>query len=413
MPRYGLPLVLLALFAPYGARAQPYFVEADATHLPAGPRPEAGMDVEAADLDGDGDLDLLFANEFQPNGVLINDGHGRFTDESARRFPALPTPLPGPPQVATGRDSEDIAVGDFDGDGDLDVVFVSEDDVRVGRTGVHEYYLNDGRGHFTVAPYRLPDSEANAVAVADVNGDGHLDLALGNAGQDGLLFGVGDGTFRDVTATHLPAEDRLCQDLEFADVDGDGDLDLVAGNEDGNRLYLNDGTGRFTDATAERLGALPDMETRKVTVADVDRDGDLDLVFSNVAFRPGKDPRSRLYLNDGTGRFADATATHLPDDIGMAIDAKAVDADGDGDLDLLFGRFPQTETVRTLANDGRGRFTDAALIPTVTGDALAIEVADLNGDRQTDLLFVFRSPALRDRLLLGIGRGATRGTGGH
>ncbi|HYE59276.1 MAG TPA: VCBS repeat-containing protein, partial [Rhodothermales bacterium] len=303
--------------------------------------------------------------------------------------------------------------GDFDGDGDLDVIFVSEDDVKLGRTGVHEFYLNDGRGVFSAAPFRLPDSESNAIAVADVDRDGKLDLAIGNAGQDFLLLGNGDGTFRDVTATHLPSETLLCQDLEFADVDRDGDLDLVLGNEDGNRLLLNDGTGRFTDATADRLGALANMETRKVTVADVDGDGDIDLFFANVTFIQGKDPRSRLYLNDGAGRFTDATATHLPAGNTIAIDAKFVDAEGDGDLDLVLGRFPQNQTVRTLVNDGQGRFADGPLFATVTGDALAIEVADLNGDRRPDLYFAFRAPFLRDKLLFGTRRATGIGEAGR
>ena len=138
-------LALLSLLAAAGTEgtAQSLFLDSTATHIPNSLMPQNGMDVEAADIDGDGDPDIIIANEFQPNVILINDGSGRFTNESAKR---IPQPV---------HDSEDIAVADFDGDGDLDIVFVSEDDF------VHEYYLNDGTGIFSDVGNRLPLSEAN------------------------------------------------------------------------------------------------------------------------------------------------------------------------------------------------------------------------------------------------------------
>jgi len=126
------------------------------------------------------------------------------------------------------------------------------------------------------------------------------------------------------------------------DADGDGDLDLYAvqggaipgmpgGTPAPNRLFLNDGTGRFTDAT-EASGAGHEGYGMGVSVADVDGDGDLDLYLTNV----GPDA---LLLNDGTGRFTDATAAAGLGDPGYGLGAAFFDADGDGDLDLFVANY--------------------------------------------------------------------------
>ncbi|MEL6594072.1 MAG: VCBS repeat-containing protein, partial [Bacteroidota bacterium] len=193
------------------------FVDATKQHLPAIKLLGNSMDVEPVDIDEDGDLDLVIANEFRPNIVLINDGEGHFTDGSAER---LPQPA---------HDSEDIALGDFDADGDIDIVFVAEDDQT------NEYYLNDGKGYFSEAPNPLPvTGTSNAVITADFDQDGDLDLMLGNAGQNFLLINDGKGRFTDETESYLPSVNDQTQDLEAGDVDGDGDLDVIAGNEDQN-----------------------------------------------------------------------------------------------------------------------------------------------------------------------------------
>ena len=250
----------------------------------------------------------------------------------------------------------------------------------------HGDAFGDGTGQFTKAPFPLPDSEANAVIAADLNGDQKPDLLFGNKGATTVLINNGDGSFAN-ESSRVPALQRTTQDLALADVDADGDPDLFAGNEDGNLLFINDGTGHFTDESAARLPQGVDMETRKVTFGDADGDNDPDVFLSNVVFITGKNPQNRLYLNDGSGHFSDATATHLPVDSDHTIDAIFEDADLDGDLDLVLGNVFGAP-LRVYKNDGAGVFTDATV--AVLGqeyaiDALGLIAADLNGDGLRDL----------------------------
>src|SRR5262245_29979411 len=135
------------------------------------------------------------------------------------------------------------------------------------------------------------NDDTTAVALGDVDGDGDLDAFVGNSGyagpprQNRLYLDGGTGIFTDVTATNLPVLLDYTNAVALGDVDGDGDLDAFVGNGGAgsglsgglsqNRLYLNGGTGVFTDVTATNLPALTG-NTKDVALGDVDGDGDLD-----------------------------------------------------------------------------------------------------------------------------------------
>ena len=345
-------------------------VFSDATsRLPPGAIGGSTMDVAVADFNGDGHPDIVLAKEWQRNRILFNDGAGNFTDATIGRF------------TDVGHDSEDIAVADFDGNGWLDIVFASEDD------STHEFYLNTGSGNFTDVSARLPKFVSNAVVATDINGDTYIDLVFGNNGQNRILINDGAGNFTDETTARMPLIDDITQDILLVDVDNDGDWDLAVGNEDGNRLLINDGTGVFTDETATRLATAINMESRKVSKADVNGDGYDDLFFSNMASAAGRDIQDRLYLNDGTGHFTDVTATRLPRDGKHTFDAVFTDLNGDGKPDLIAGFF-MNEMPAVLLNDGTGVFTDHTndyLPAEAAGNNIAVYVADFNNDGRDDI----------------------------
>lgn len=403
----GLLLGLAAGAAEAQTRPGFRFEDVTETHLPASPGFNT-MDVVAVDLDGDGRLDLVTAQEWLLNTVMMGEAGGRFRLASDLLEPLAADELTkGPPQLnqgGSGHDSEDVAVADFNGDGRLDIIIVSEDDIRLERSGVHEYYRGTAEGFRRVRDV-LPDTEANAIAHADLNGDGRDDLLIVGAGQDRLLINDGRGGFVDETEARLPREAGVGQDGEFADLDGDGDLDIVLGIEGGHALWINEGQGRFSDETKGRLPPSGFVEARKVAPIDVDSDGDLDLWFSHVSWQ-GKQGQDRLFINQGGARYADETADRLPVENGVTVDARFADLDGDGDLDVVRADRP---TITVWMNDGSGRFTDATA-EVIGRDAgqhvLALELADFDGDGIVDLyLGQLRtgqgSPTIRDRLYLG------------
>ena len=375
--------------------ALPY-EDVTASHLPPGVLDGLSMDAAVYDLDADGDVDIVIANEFRPNILLLNDGTGRFSDASDR----LPS---------AEHDSEDVGIADFDGDGDPDIVVVSEDDET------NELYFNTGDGHFTDEGARLPvTGTSNAVVVADLTGDGAVDIVIGNNGPDAFLENDGSGGFTDATADRLPGIDDVTQDLELGDADGDGDLDLLVGNEDRNRLLINDGTGVFADESEARLPAREgEEETREADFGDVDADGDLDILFANVqAFVEDADPRNRLLINDGTGHFTDETDARLPTDEDRSFDGDLLDVDGDGDLDVITSNSVvdlaagviDPAPYRVYLNDGTGHFrlaTEEVFPESAVGTGFDVESADFTGDGGRDLFLASRGTA--DRLLLGTG----------
>ena len=363
------------------------YTEFTSANLPASAQAADGASVDAkfGDLDSDGDLDIVVARERMSNLILLNDGTGQFTDVSSR-FP-----------VSLLRDSEDVALADFDGDSDLDILIVSEDDQT------NEFYLNDGLGFFVDATSNIPVTGiSNGLDVGDIDNDGDLDVVIGNNGQDVILINDGTANFTNETATRLPIRTDATQDVEFGDVDGDGDLDIIAGIEGQNRLYLNDGLGVFTDATAN----LPQFndETREADFGDIDGDGDLDLVFGNVTLFTGFPQQNRMLINDGAGVFTNSLPM-LPSDMDDSFDIDFADVDNDGDLDIITANTEDLSgpgltpyRVYVYASGSVTEDTSGIFPSTVLGNGFDIEFGDLNGDGIID--FYFSSRGGTDRVIL-------------
>ncbi len=329
-----------------------------------------------ADVDADGDLDLAAANGIGLNQLNINDGTGRFFDATAPRLDRLfDTTL-------------SLATADMDGDGDLDIVFGN--DTYKGLLPRTRLCINDGSGVFT--NWTAIGGDAHALAAGDVDGDGDLDLAIGqdgwycvygpSYGQNSLMLNDGTGGFVPASSGQLPAICDNTRSVAFGDVDRDGDLDLVVGNYyEQDRLLCNDGTGTFTDATTTHM-PVDVQETSFATFGDVDRDGDLDLVLGANGYVARA---IRLYLNDGTGVFSDATATRMPAIASLTCDGELGDVDSDGDLDIVLCN---ARTDRIYLNDGAGTFSVAgpAALPPARGSPMSMALGDLDDDGDLDIV---------------------------
>lgn len=231
----------------------------------------AGRQLSWVDIDGDDDLDLFVAFRDKPNALFRNDG-GRFTDAAA----AL--------GLADPRKSVGAAWFDADEDGDLDLYVANMDGDANG------LFSND-HGHFTDTADaaglawggRAPKDPAHGTVrpcVADVNGDGHLDVFTANYGRNGLFLNDGRAQFRDVSAAWGIDTDSHFDTCAFADVDNDGRIDfyvngtITGGVQYRDYLFVNAGI-RFDDATPENVLAL--ASDHGASWADVDGDGAIDL----------------------------------------------------------------------------------------------------------------------------------------
>jgi hypothetical protein len=313
--------------------------------------------VALGDVDEDGDLDALVANsrgDGQPDMVWLNDGAGQFSD-SGQRLGSSST--------------EAVALGDLDGDGDLDA-FVATD-------WINGVWLNDGTGTFTDSGQRLSDLLSFAVALGDLDGDGDLDAFVGNAdhesgGQPNAVWlNDGAGTF---SHSGQSVGDSTTLVVALGDLDGDGDLDaFVASGDDmgeADEVWLNDGTGTFSD-TGQRLGS---SSSHAMALGDLDGDGDLD-AFVGVAHGL---PDNKVWLNDGAGNFSDSGQDLSGPNVA---DVAFGDLDGDGDLDAFMGTYYGGNEV--WLNDGAGNLS-ASDQNMGDSDSRGLALGDLDGDGDLD-----------------------------
>ena len=197
-------------------------------------------------------------------------------------------------------------------------------------------FLNNGTGDpFNgVTPINVGTAQATFfIALADLDGDGDIDVLEGNFNQANRLFlnnGTGD-PFNGVTPINVGTA-QSTQSIALADIDGDGDIDVLEGNfNQADRMFLNNGTDDpFNGVTPLNVGTAQD--SRSIALADLDGDGDIDLLQGN-----NLNQANRLFLNNGTG---DPFNGVTPINVGTAQVTRSIvlsDIDGDGDIDLLEG----------------------------------------------------------------------------
>jgi hypothetical protein len=315
-----------------------------------------------------------------------------------------------------------VEAADIDVDGDIDLLFANSGDERYWTAVENRVLLNRGDGTFTDATRRVFGKRlgtSRVIKFADVNGDDNPDLIVGNivSTQSRLYLGDRTGGWRDVTNSHLPAEKLSVGDLELGDVDADGDLDIVLvdwgdGSPETNSggkvtLWLNDGRGRFADATAEQMPHTLVRFSWDLELVDVDNDWDLDIATSCKMCSS-----SRLYENDGEGTFIDVTAHRMPHYTNN-YEFEPLDLDADGYLDLVTINDGENKgngaTEHVFRNDHEGGYVDntAQWWPPEANagwdDAVVVGL-DIESDADVD--FIVGSLDGPDRLLVNDGTGA-------
>jgi len=276
------------------------------------------MGVSLADLNGDGNLDIFLCVGFGgPNKVFFNDGHGHLNDSGQRLGDA---------------NSNMAGLADFDGDGDTDA-FVYIHPIWNGSESVHfgnEVWLNDGKGYFTNTNQQLGSGYNSGGAIGDIDGDGDIDAATAsNFKEIGIktFINNGKGNFLE---NNLAITTLNSLHLSLGDLDSDGDNDAFVIYSDTrhqyfNGVWFNDGKGNFTESN-QKFAVTPSIN---VCLGDVDNDSDLDAFVTGGKWQTKE--VCTIWFNNGKGIFTDSLTIGNDE----TNDVKLGDLDGDGDLDAF------------------------------------------------------------------------------
>ena len=309
--------------------------------------------IETADINGDGNLDLLVAivgaDESGEGELAVLLGHGDGTFEP-------------PVYYRAGQNAMGLAIADLNGDGKLDVAVADENCCAVNSLTV---LLGNGDGTFQSPRASVPGI-ASDVAAGDLNRDGKIDLVL--AGEFGgvvkVLLGNGNGTFQ--APMIYPTPDSALT-VALVDLNGDGHLDIAVGGSAGTDILLGNGDGTFGPATAYGVG------TRFVAFGDFNRDLIMDAVAGGSSF-------VSVALGKPDGSFVAAREYSVGTLLRHLVSG---DFNGDGIADVVVTRQPPSNTMIILLGDGHGGLTPGAAFSNITQAFLA--TGDFNGDSKLDV----------------------------
>jgi hypothetical protein len=376
----------------------------------------AAQVVAVADVNGDGKPDVLVANgsasslDYSSDSVAVMLGCG---DGS---FQAAPTYSPGGTFQAYS-----AAMADLNGDGKTDLVVTSYCLTILNCIGAVDVLLGQGDGTFQPPQsYASGGYATQTVTIADVNGDGIRDLLVadqclgtsdcGNTDANGsvdVLLGNADGSFKP--AQTYDSGGRFANSIVVADVNGDGKLDLVVGNQclssadcssGAVTVLLGKGDGTFQAAQAFSSGGY---SANSVLVADVNGDGIPDLLVADTCLSSDCAENGQVAVLFGNGDGTFQAAQTYDSGSTTAHSLLAADVNGDGKLDLIVSN---SDSVGVLLGNGDGTFQSSLITPAAYGYQGHLVAADFNGDGKLDIASSDGS------LLLGNGDGTFTATTG-
>lgn len=312
-------------------------------------------DVISADLDNDGDQDIIYASTDSKVSWYENlDGLGNF----------------GPQQLISASSFKfySVVAEDIDGDNDIDLIIAAQDEDRL------LWYENDGSGQFSLGGI-ISDITVNPefINVFDVDGDNDKDVVSIDELGDRLVWYEnlnGQGNF-GAEQVIIDTIDNI-KPFDYGDIDGDGDFDIVI--NDPFSWLSNDGNGNFSAPQV-----IPSSNQDAVKLSDIDNDGDLDIFTS--------DPIGWYENEDGQGTYGDFQLVY--DNASASDYIEFTDIDNDNDLDVVMSFFAGVNNDRVIyIKNYSGVFGEPITIGDTNQDLTGLHVADLNNDGNSDILYI-------------------------
>lgn len=353
-------LIVAALACCPRANAQKYVFGTTALDVDGGVKA-----IVTADFNRDGRPDLAVADSggvsILLGGQVSQDGSTYLSQYNGTFSPKVDYPI-----GAASRDPEVMAVGDFNGDGKVDIAVVTSLPITLS------ILLGNGDGTFqramvTTLPLWL---EATSIAVGDFNGDGKLDLAITTSNGVSILLGNGDGTFQAPVSYAMGGGGTA---LAVGDFNRDGKLDLAVGDSQGVSIFLGNGDGTFQPPQSYPATASPSA----IAVGDMNGDGNLDVVAVSPYYYAGVS----VLLGRGDGTLKPALTYPFPGSNFHAV--VLADFNGDGKLDVAVTDALGSDVLVFLGN-GDGTLKPAAIYGAGLG-AVGLVATDVNLDGVPDL----------------------------
>ncbi|MEW5677477.1 T9SS type A sorting domain-containing protein [Flavobacterium enshiense] len=343
----------------------------NAPEYPAAATTESRCAV-AADIDNDGDIDVV-GSSYNEGRVFL---YKRRPDGTFANQLIITSSVIG---------AKEVAVADMDGDADLDIISVSDDSGN-GPDKVSWYRNLDGQGNFgpqinlPIGTYNSPDG----LRVYDVDGDGDKDIvtAFSNWPGEGdkIIWFANNGLGGFASAQEIGTGINNLQALQEADLDNDGDMDVVSASYSDNKIAwfenLN-GMGSFGPIRTVTTAAT---QVRDVAIADLDTDGNLDIIYMNNSLRKVFWQKN----TDGLGNFGPQLTLNSNVDFSGAFTVAARDIDNDSDIDVVVGEGDETNWLENLY--GQGNFDLPKRIAINTVGPSSTQLVDYDNDGDLDVL---------------------------